>query len=99
MRRSILPNSAPHILQPINGKHGVLRVRTVADGHGLYFGDSLIALHNNGFSCRALAERIDAAWEGKGTANRALEQFDYILACGGLDSARDTIARIVRGEV
>jgi len=37
-----------------------------------------LASHPNGHSCKELLDRM-----AKGNAERALNQFDYILACGG----------------
>lgn len=96
---SILPSSEPRILQPMQGVHGTLQVRPMPelDTHGLYLDNLLLATHSNGFSCHALAERILAAWEGKREPAYALEQFDYILRCGGLGKDRETIEHIARG--
>lgn len=98
-RKSILPNSSPQILAALPGKHGTFQVRLIAglDDHGLFFGESLIAIHNNGYSCHNLAERIIAAWENKGSVARAMEQFDYILRCGGLGKSRESVEWIASG--
>lgn len=97
--KSILSNSAPYILTPMHGAHGVLQVKLIPliEDHGLFMGESLLAVHNNGFSCHCLGERIIAAWEGKAPASKALEQFDYILRCGGLGKSRDSILWIAEG--
>lgn len=97
--RSFFPNSAPHILVPIKGAHGTLQVRWIEalDSHVLYFDASKIAAHHNGYSCFALARRIDAAWSGKGTAAHALEQYDHILRCGGMGASERAVAHIANG--
>lgn len=96
---SILPSSEPRILQPMQGAHGTLQVRPLPelDTHGLFMGEQLLASHSNGFSCHNLAERILAAWEGKRDVEYALEQFDYILRCGGMGKSRESIEYIARG--
>lgn len=97
---SLLPSSELRILQPQQGAHGTLQVRALPDldTHGLFFNEtSLLAMHPNGYSCFTLAERMLAAWEGKKPVTYALEQFDYILACGGLGKKRESIEFITRG--
>ena len=96
--RSILPNTAAHLLQPLQGPKGhVLRVKwhPEFDSHVCYLNDSAIAAHHNGFSCFALAERILAVWKGERDAPHALQQFDYILACGGLGTRRESIEAVL----
>ena len=81
---SILPSNDPHILQPVETPHGVLQVRVIAelDTHGLFFkskaGETLLATHPNGYSCRSLLERMVV-----NNAVRTREQVQYILDCGG----------------
>jgi len=94
---SVLPSSDQFILLPMPGKHGTFQVKAIPelDTHALTLthsrGTSTLALHSNGYSCHALAQRMHAAWEGTGSVQRALEQFDYILACGGEGKARTAI--------
>lgn len=96
---SILPNSAAHILQPITGKHGTFQVKwiPVLDDHGLFFDGRCIATHNNGFSCHNLAQRLLDVWEGKRQPDYALQQFDYILACGGTGNSRSDVEWLAAG--
>ncbi len=97
---SILPSSEPRILQLQTGAHGTFQVRLLPelDTHGLFFGESLLlAQHANGYSCNALAERILSAWRGERDVAYAMEQFDYILACGGKGLPRAAIENIARG--
>jgi hypothetical protein len=77
---SILPSSSPKILTPIVCSFGTLQVKAQPelDTHSLFLGDTIIASHPNGFSCHALAERMQ-----KGEWVRAMEQADYIVRCGG----------------
>lgn len=83
--RPVLPNSAPHILKPIAVEGGALQVVWLPelDAHGLFFkreGDAtVLATHNNGYSCHALAERLV-----KGDWTRIVQQADYIRDCGGM---------------
>jgi len=81
---SLLPNSAPHILLPMEGKGGTFQVVwwAEADTHALLFtkGDNtrLIATHHNGYSCHALAERIISK-----DLESATTQLVFIRDCGG----------------
>lgn len=89
---SLLPSSAPHILQPMVLPFGVLQVRVLPDldTHGLFLkheeGETLIATHPNGYSCHALAERMAA-----GDVDRIRDQADYIQLCGGTTCRLDHI--------
>jgi hypothetical protein len=97
---SLLPSSEPRILQPQEGAHGTLQVRALPelDTYGLFLNNSqLLAMHPNGYSCHGLAERILAAWRGERDVTYAMEQFDYILACGGMGRQRASLEYIARG--
>jgi hypothetical protein len=97
---SILPSSDPQILQVFQGKHGSFQVRPLPelDTYGLFLDEKqLLAMHPNGYSCHELAKRILAVWDGKSDVKRAMEQFDYILACGGLGKSRGSIEFIIKG--
>ena len=101
------PYVAPDIL---TGKHGQLQIKALpdADTFGLFYqpkpendqprGWTLLACHPNGHSCKELANRILAAWAGKGDGARAIEQFDFILRCGGLGQSLETILHVIRGQ-
>ena len=95
------------------GKHGRLQIRAMpeADTFGLFYlanpnedrpalirGWTLLACHPNGHSCKELSTRILAAWEGKGDGARAVDQFDFILRCGGLGRSLETILHVIRGQ-
>ena len=73
---SLLPSNDRQVLTPL----GSLCVRVIAaeDTHGLYDGDELLAKHPNGYSCHELATRMH-----RGLRDRALQQAEYIVACGG----------------
>jgi hypothetical protein len=103
---SILPSSDARILQPQKGAYGTLQVRAMPelDTHGLFLSDGqhynaeqLLAMHPNGYSCHALANRILAAWSGDRNVSYAMEQFDYILTCGGMGRSRASIEYIASG--
>jgi hypothetical protein len=103
---SILPPNDARILQPQKGIYGTLQVRVLPelDTHGLFLYDGphynseqLLAMHPNGYSCNALAERILAAWSGDRSVSYAMEQFDYILACGGMGRSRASIEYVASG--
>ena len=61
---------------------------------------SIIAEHANGYSCRALAERIDKAARTRDIADmdRVRDQVNYVENCGGLVRPLDTFLRVVGGE-
>ena len=99
--------------QIMTGKHGKLQVRALpeTDTFGLFYmaneledrpdlvrGWTLLACHPNGHSCKELAQRILSAWEGKGDSARAVDQFDFILRCGGLGRSLETILAVIRGQ-
>lgn len=98
---SLLPSGSRETYARKTGLRGMFETRPLPDldTHGLFFAPSegefaghyqLIASHPNGFTCDELAKRIIAAWAG-GSPDRALEQFDYALACGGLGVRRQAI--------
>lgn len=108
---SILPSASREVYETKQGKHGSFQTRPVAelDTHGLFFARNegefagvyiLIASHPNGYSCDHLAKRILEAWEPQDprSVGRALEQFDYILSCGGMGKSRTAIEYITKGE-
>jgi hypothetical protein len=76
-RTSLLPNWNEAILRPMPRGFQVVW-DDEADHHILYHEGAPLAAHHNGFSCHNLAERLLA-----GAGERAVEQFDYIKACGG----------------
>lgn len=85
-RRSLLANSSPEILKSLECEDGTLQVVWIPqiDSHGLFFthhrdmGTHLLGTHHNGYSCRALAERIAA-----GDHQRAVAQLEFLKQCGG----------------
>ena len=96
---SLLPSSNSRVLAPTRHPFGILQVRQIAeaDTHGLFWandkGESLIATHSNGFSCRELADRMAA-----GDEKRTVDQVQYILDCGGTAINRESFARIMAGS-
>ena len=97
----------------MTGKYGRLQVRAMpeADTFGLYYfaepiadrpklvrNWTLLACHPNGHSCKELGKRILAAWNGTGDGARAVDQFDFILRCGGLGRDLQTILHVIRGQ-
>jgi len=77
---SLLPSNDPEILTPVKVGNHTLEVRALPklDTHKLFFDDEELAEHPNGFSCKALANRIIA-----GDLSRVSDQANYIKACGG----------------
>lgn len=102
---SILPSSDPRILQPMVGKHGTFVVRPVPDldTYVLEFATldgeykPTVAMHPNGYTCHGVAERVLSVWDGKREPSYALEQFDYVQACGGLSMSREAFECILKG--
>lgn len=104
---SILPSAGWGVYGVKPGLYGSFETRPLEehDTHGLYYshgtgpqaGDFvLIASHPNGYSCDELAKRMISAWVGDGQ-ERALQQFDYILACGGAGVDRTVIEDLTDG--
>lgn len=105
---SLLPSGGPDVYRSKRGAHGDFETRPLPDldTHGLFYarnsGDYagqfiLVAMHPNGYSCDELAKRILAAWES-GKPERALQQADYILKCGGLSKDTETMRRLAQGD-
>ena len=88
IRGSILPSSSPQVLSPIVTPKGTLQVRGMPDldTHGLFVDSRLVAMHPNGYSCRSLAEHI-----ASGDVGRVRQQAQYILDCGGMTIAVESL--------
>jgi hypothetical protein len=91
------------------GVYGSFETRPIEehDTHGLFYSHGhgetggefvLIASHPNGYSCDELAKRMIAAWATGDGHRRALDQFDYILVCGGLGVERAAIEDLAEGN-
>lgn len=104
---SILPSGSPEVYKEKTGKFGSFQTRPLPDldTHGLFYARNsgefagkfiLIAMHSNGHSCDALAKRIINAWETK-DPERAMEQAQYILDCGGMMKSLTTMRYIAVG--
>ena len=91
--RSVLPNSAPHILKPIQANHGTLQVGWIEEinAHGLFYtydetgSTCLLATHHNGHAVHRLAERLTNG----GDYAKAQKQAEYIRDCGGMTTGED----------
>lgn len=90
---SLFPSADHRTYVVKSGDHGAFQTRPMPeeDTHALFFAKNeeelgasevRIASHPNGYSCDELSKRMIAGWSG-GDPERALDQFDYILACGG----------------
>jgi hypothetical protein len=93
---SWLPSYGPDTYDVLVGLHGQLQVRPTrrkdeADGW------TLLAMHPNGYSCKELAERIMAVWQQQRPKEYAMQQFQYILDCGGLGRSADTLEAVLAG--
>jgi hypothetical protein len=81
---SLLPSSSPRVLAATEHPFGILQVRALpdADTHALFLrtatGETMLATHPNGYSCRALAGCMAV-----GNVESTRDQVNYILACGG----------------
>lgn len=107
MHTSILPGSDAAVLRPKAGLFGTFETRPLPEleTHGLFYARAagefagrftLIAMHANGHSCDELAKRLIAAWDS-GDAKPAIEQFQYLLRCGGLGRSVVAIAALAAG--
>lgn len=83
---SLLSNSNDYILKEMVSPMGNFQIFWVPeiDSHVLFYQKpgsepTHLAMHNNGFSCHVLAERII-----KGEVGRAVSQLQYIKDCGGM---------------
>lgn len=54
-----------------------------------------MAEHPNGHSCKELIERI-SAWIFRGDDSHTLEQFDYLLDCGGMGMKRENFITLLK---
>ncbi len=91
---SLLPSSDPQILKPIQASFGTLQVVPLPDEdtHALVLnGETTLAKHPNGYSCHALAERMQS-----GNVPLALDQADFIVRCGGFSMDADSITKIMQ---
>lgn len=104
---SILPSAGWGVYGVKRGLYGSFETRPLEerDTHGLYYSHGtepdagelvLIASHPNGYSCDELAKRMIIAW-AEHERERALQQFDYILACGGSGVDRSVIEDLAGG--
>ena len=99
---SLLPSSDPAVLKPMADGPRIFQVRALPelDTHALMLnmgqGEMALAMHANGYSCHELAKRMIHAWADPTPEKqqRALDQFDYILRCGGLGMQRAAIESI-----
>lgn len=99
----ILPGSDPRILKPIEHSRATFQIVAVdqLEVHALmvtikgeeHYSAWPLAMHPNGYSCHALAERIAAYWAAPSAdlKQRAIDQFIYITDCGGLKRGQATL--------
>lgn len=100
---SLLSSHDSSTYREVSHKFGILKVIPLSEIeiHALMYEDdrklgfSMLATHANGYSCKELADRILKAWEGKATAEYALQQFDFILQCGGTGRSRAVIEWVI----
>lgn len=102
---SMLPSHDDKTYEVLHGRFGNFQVRAwkEEEEHALFFCSLnnndwiMLAMHANGHSCKALAERIIQVWKGASPPKHALDQFQYILDCGGLGRGEAAIRRIING--
>lgn len=99
---SILHSSDASILAPLAGAFGTFQVKPLAelDTHGLFLTGpegyaQLLAMHPNGYSCHALAKRMCEVWQGDKPYEYAIEQYKYILACGGMAKEESVMKHLI----
>ena len=102
---SILASSDASILKPMQGVFGTFQVKALQelDTHGLFLTDArgytnLIAMHPNGYSCHNLAKRTCEVWKGEKPYEYAIEQYKYILACGGMTKEDSVMLCIIQQD-
>lgn len=106
---SLFPSNNKEVLKLRESTLGDLQVRVLesADTHALFYRATgaeflhMVASHPNGFSCAELADRMIHAWSmplTESRCDRVLEQFDYILDCGGLCMKRSVFEELVRAD-
>lgn len=82
---SILPSSNSDTFKPVDlpcFRVGVVVASKDLDTHAVLIDGGMVCTHPNGHSCKELLNRIAAG-------EKAVEQFDYILACGGTGIRRE----------
>lgn len=86
MAGSLLPSQSSRTLAPVTVGDWEFKIIPAPDlqTYVLTANGSNLASHPNSYSLRELVDRIAAHHNGKTTANRVHEQWDYILACGGM---------------
>lgn len=100
MAGSLLPSHDATVL-----KHGVINGWTFTiepveqlQTYALKVEGSTLAMHPNGFSLKELVKRI-ADYNATGTGySRAVDQWDYILACGGQARSQSVLTYYLGGE-
>jgi hypothetical protein len=101
---SIFASESHDTLEPLTFQGATLQVRPIveAEFYILEFtapgapGPACLASHSNGHSVHQLAKRILAYWQaGAETCNtarqRAADQWEHILACGGMTKNRESL--------
>lgn len=99
MAGSLLPSHDARVLAPkeIHGEVFVIEPFESLQTYVLKANGSVIASHPNGYSLKELADRIAACatckeQKTRGVAyDRAVAQWDYILACGGLTRSKTVL--------
>lgn len=93
MAGSLLPSQSSRTLAPATVGDREFKIIPVPElqTYVLLMEGSNIASHPNSYSLRELIDRIAAHHSGRITANRVTEQWDYILACGGMTRSKSTL--------
>jgi hypothetical protein len=102
---SVLGSHDDKTYEVLHGRFGNFQVRAwkEEETHAVFFCSlnnndwTMLATHPNGHSCKALAERILQVWKQACPPKHALDQFHYILACGGTGQAEKYVVRIING--
>lgn len=93
MARSLLPSHDSRTLAPVAVGDWQFKIVAAPDlqTYVLTVNGSNLASHPNSYSLRELVDRIAAYHNGKTTADRVTQQWEYILACGGMTRAKTAL--------
>ena len=93
MAGSLLPSHNSQTLQPMQFKGRTFKVKPLQDieTYALTVDGAVLAMHPNGHSLKELADRIGRFSVGTADRQRVLDQWNYILACGGLTRSQTAL--------
>lgn len=97
MAGSILPSHDSRTLEPVTLHNITFKIEPVESlqTYVLFADRSAIASHANSYSLRNLVDRIVAFRAGRADKARVLEQWNYILDCGGMTRSQNTLVYLL----